>query len=157
MAPILWLIVSFGLKFYLRYFNTYRAPYGSLRAVIILMLGFYLTGISVLVGAEINAAVDIKELKEVNEVKEAKEQRYANRHCLPQSPRNSHRSSFLVRCPRAQNTASVVGTLYRSLRSRQRFDCLCSGGSGSNWLIAARTGLAHGLECFGRGHERDGF
>jgi membrane protein len=51
----LWFLVSFAFRFYLRYFNTYSAIYGSLGAVIILMLWFYLTGLSILVGGEVNS------------------------------------------------------------------------------------------------------
>jgi membrane protein len=54
----LWLAVSFALKIYLHYFDRYSATYGSLGAVIILMLWFYLTGASVLVGAEINSVLE---------------------------------------------------------------------------------------------------
>src|SRR5215218_8558676 len=41
----LWLLVSFAFKAYLSFFNSYSATYGSLGAVIILMLWFYFTGI----------------------------------------------------------------------------------------------------------------
>ena len=51
----LWFLVSFAFRFYLRYFNTYSAIYGSLGAVIILMLWFYLTGVSILIGGEVNS------------------------------------------------------------------------------------------------------
>jgi membrane protein len=51
----LWFLVSFAFRFYLRYFNTYRAIYGSLGAAIILMLWFYLTGVSILIGGEVNS------------------------------------------------------------------------------------------------------
>ena len=54
----LWLAISFALKIYLHYFDRYSATYGSLGAVIILLLWFYLTGASVLVGAEINSVLE---------------------------------------------------------------------------------------------------
>ncbi|PYQ40884.1 MAG: hypothetical protein DMG99_12670 [Acidobacteria bacterium] len=43
---------------YLRFFNTYSKTYGSLGAVIILMLWFYLTGLSFLIGSQINATIE---------------------------------------------------------------------------------------------------
>ncbi|MGQ0763802.1 MAG: YihY/virulence factor BrkB family protein [Acidobacteriota bacterium] len=54
----LWLLASFGLKGYLHFFNTYSMTYGSLGAVIILMLWLYLTGLAVLIGGEVNAGIE---------------------------------------------------------------------------------------------------
>lgn len=54
----LWLLVSFALKAYLHYFDRYSATYGSLGAVIVLLLWFYLSGASVLMGAEINSVLE---------------------------------------------------------------------------------------------------
>lgn len=54
----LWLFASFGLKSYLHFFNSYSATYGSLGAVIILMLWLYLTGLAVLIGGEVNAEIE---------------------------------------------------------------------------------------------------
>src|SRR5436190_2264364 len=54
----LWLLVSFAFKGYLHFFNSYSKTYGSLGAVIILMLWLYLTGAAVLVGGEINAEIE---------------------------------------------------------------------------------------------------
>jgi membrane protein len=50
-----WILVSLGLGIYLREFPNYSKTYGSLGAVIALMLWFYLSGIVLLVGAEFNA------------------------------------------------------------------------------------------------------
>ena len=54
----LWLLVSFAFKTYLSFFNSYSATYGSLGAVIILMLWFYFTGTAILVGGEINSEIE---------------------------------------------------------------------------------------------------
>jgi membrane protein len=54
----LWLLVSFGLRLYLHYFNRYSVTYGSLGAVIILMLWFYLMGMAILIGGKINAEIE---------------------------------------------------------------------------------------------------
>jgi membrane protein len=58
IAVLLWLVVSFGFKTYLEFFNSYSATYGSLGAVIILMLWFYFTGAAILVGGEINSEIE---------------------------------------------------------------------------------------------------
>jgi membrane protein len=54
----LWLLASFGLKGYLHYFNSYSRTYGSVGAVIVLMLWLYLTGLAVLIGGEVNAEIE---------------------------------------------------------------------------------------------------
>jgi membrane protein len=58
-AVVLWLIVSFAFRAYLSYFNSYNATYGSLGAVIILMLWFYLTGAAILIGGEVNSEIEL--------------------------------------------------------------------------------------------------
>jgi membrane protein len=54
----LWLAVSFAFRVYLHFFNSYSKSYGSLGAVIILLLWFYVTGLAFLVGAEVNAEIE---------------------------------------------------------------------------------------------------
>ena len=53
----LWLGLSFAFRLYLHYFNTYDKTYGSLGAVIILMLWLYLTALVILIGGSINAVL----------------------------------------------------------------------------------------------------
>ena len=55
---VMWLFVSFGFRLYLRYFDSYSVTYGSLGAVIILMLWFYLTGAAILIGGQVNAEIE---------------------------------------------------------------------------------------------------
>jgi membrane protein len=55
---VLWLLVSFGFRVYLRYFDRYSVTYGSLGAVIVLLLWFYLTGAAILVGGKVNAEIE---------------------------------------------------------------------------------------------------
>lgn len=53
-----WLLASLGLRLYLHYFNTYSVTYGSLGAVIILLTWFYITGLMLLMGGEINSEIE---------------------------------------------------------------------------------------------------
>jgi len=55
---LLWLAVSFGFRAYLHFFNSYSKTYGSLGAVIILLVWFYVTGLAFLTGGEINAQIE---------------------------------------------------------------------------------------------------
>ena len=58
VGVILWLLVSFAFRIYLQFFDSYSNTYGSLGAVIILMLWLYLTGVAVLIGGELNAEIE---------------------------------------------------------------------------------------------------
>jgi membrane protein len=58
LGVAMWLSVSFAFRIYLRFFDTYSVAYGSLGAVIILMLWFYLSGLAILVGGELNAEIE---------------------------------------------------------------------------------------------------
>jgi membrane protein len=55
---VLWLLFSFAFRVYLYYFDRYSITYGSLGAVIVLLLWFYLTGAAILVGGKVNAEIE---------------------------------------------------------------------------------------------------
>ena len=61
-----WILASLGLRPYLHFSDSYSLAYGSLGAVVILLTWFYISGLMLLVGAEINseigAAADEKQL-----------------------------------------------------------------------------------------------
>lgn len=54
----LWILSTIALRVYLHFNDSYSASYGAVGAVIILLLWFYLSGFSMLVGAEVNAAIE---------------------------------------------------------------------------------------------------
>ena len=57
-ATVLWLAVSLGLKFYYQMMPDANAAYGTIGAVMVLMLWFYVSGIALLLGAELNAEIE---------------------------------------------------------------------------------------------------
>ena len=59
----LWLLASLGFRVYLHFFNSYSATYGSIGAVIILMLWLYITGFAVLIGGEVNWVIENEDKK----------------------------------------------------------------------------------------------
>jgi membrane protein len=54
-----WLLASLGFRLYLHFFNSFSVTYGSLGAVIILLTWFYISGLMLLVGAEINNEIRV--------------------------------------------------------------------------------------------------
>ncbi|MGY4689594.1 YihY/virulence factor BrkB family protein [Salibacterium sp. K-3] len=56
-ATVLWQVISAGFSFYVQQFGNYSATYGSLGGVIVLMLWLFLTGLSLVIGGEINAVL----------------------------------------------------------------------------------------------------
>ena len=58
LAAVLWIAASLAFKFYLTNFANYNETYGSLGGVIVLMLWFYISGLAILAGAEMNAEVE---------------------------------------------------------------------------------------------------
>lgn len=57
VAIFLWVVFSLGFRVYLQYFNSYNKAYGSLGAVIILMLWMFLAGTAILIGGSINSVL----------------------------------------------------------------------------------------------------
>ena len=57
VAIVLWLILTGGFRLYLSYFNSYNKAYGSLGAVMIMMLWLYLTATAVMIGGLINSVL----------------------------------------------------------------------------------------------------
>lgn len=57
IATILWQLVSLAFSFYVANFGSYSATYGSLGGLIVLILWFFLTGLILVIGAEINAII----------------------------------------------------------------------------------------------------
>jgi len=59
-ATVLWLAASAGFSFYVEHFANYDRTYGSLGAVIVLLFWLYLSFYIVLIGAEINAELELQ-------------------------------------------------------------------------------------------------
>jgi membrane protein len=67
-AVVLWLVFSLGFRVYLAYFDSYAKTYGSLGAIIILLLWLYLTALVILIGGVINSIADKIDAGKGNEV-----------------------------------------------------------------------------------------
>lgn len=63
IATTLWLIGSILFSYYVRHFGSYDATYGSIGAVIILLLWFWFGALVMILGAEIDSELDIRATK----------------------------------------------------------------------------------------------
>ena len=64
-AILVWVLFGSLFRLYLQYFNSYNKAYGSLGAVIILMLWMYITGLALLLGGAINSVLTEMSEKQV--------------------------------------------------------------------------------------------
>lgn len=58
LAVVVWIIASLGFAFYVKTFGNYNAMYGSIGAIIVLLLYFYISSAVLLLGAEMNAVIE---------------------------------------------------------------------------------------------------
>ena len=58
MATTIWLGASLGFKYYVANITNYTATYGAIGSVMVLMLWFYISGLVLLLGAEMNAEIE---------------------------------------------------------------------------------------------------
>ena len=58
VATVLWLLISLLFKLYVANFTDYEGSYGSVGAVIVVLLWFYVSGIAILTGAELNSEIE---------------------------------------------------------------------------------------------------
>jgi membrane protein len=58
VATTLWTIGSLGFRYYAVNFGNYEATYGAVGGVILLLLWFYLSGLVIVIGSEMNAEIE---------------------------------------------------------------------------------------------------
>ena len=64
MTTVLWVAFATAFSIYLSYTPSYTVTYGTLAGVIITLMFFYLTGATIIYGAEVNAALNRLEARE---------------------------------------------------------------------------------------------
>src|SRR5512144_276861 len=57
-ATVLWLVASAAFSLYVSHFGSYNKTFGSLGAVVILLMWFYISAYVVCLGAELNAELE---------------------------------------------------------------------------------------------------
>ena len=67
VATVIWVAVSALFSFYVATFATYDATYGPLGTVVAIMMWFYVTAFAVLLGAELNAELELQTVRDSTE------------------------------------------------------------------------------------------
>ena len=58
LATVTWIVASLAFKLYLSRFGTYTESYGAIGGVMVLLLWLYISGLAILVGAELNSEIE---------------------------------------------------------------------------------------------------
>ena len=58
VAAVLWFLGSLAFRYYVVNFGSYQSTYGTVTGVMLLLLWFYLTGLVVVLGAEVSAEIE---------------------------------------------------------------------------------------------------
>ncbi|WP_428910983.1 YihY/virulence factor BrkB family protein [Niallia sp. Krafla_26] len=63
-ATIGWIITSYAFSFYVERFANYTVTYGSIGAIIVLMIWFYISGFIMIIGGDVNAYFTVHKKKD---------------------------------------------------------------------------------------------
>jgi len=58
VGTLLWLMASLGFKWYISAFGDYQKTYGAIGGAMVTLLWFYVSGLAMLIGAEVNAVIE---------------------------------------------------------------------------------------------------
>ena len=57
VATVLWFLASLAFRYYVVNFGNYEEAYGTLGGIILTLLWFYITGLAMVIGAELSAEI----------------------------------------------------------------------------------------------------
>jgi membrane protein len=67
IGVVAWIVASGGFFFYVSNFSSYSATYGAFAGVVILLVWLWLTNVVLLLGAELNAVIDLRRAPELSD------------------------------------------------------------------------------------------
>ena len=58
LSMLIWVVLASAMSIYLAFAPSYALTYGALSGVIVTLLFFYLTGVAIILGAQVNAVIN---------------------------------------------------------------------------------------------------
>jgi membrane protein len=150
-ATMMWLIASLGFKYYLANFGGYES-YGIVGGVMVLMLWFYLSGLVILLGAEMNAEIEHasdygkdegeKVPGEKRAIGPALKRRWEARHGKSGPSASDIKAKTKATRPGAAPRPATVTAFVSGDESRRNTG---EGGGWSDWMIGAPVVLMQAI------------
>ena len=148
-ATMLWLLVSLLFKIYVSNFTDYEGTYGTVGGVIVVLLWFYVSGIALLTGAELNAEIEhASPYGKAPGQKNAQGKRLVGARAA-RAFREQQLSGELVAVARAPSTtppqpkpglgAAVAGAILMTKWWNRRGRCQQANASGANVIMTDRS------------------
>ena len=126
VGVVAWIVASGGFFFYVSNFSSYSATYGAFAGAVILLVWLWLTNVVLLLGAELNAVIDLRRSPEL-----------ARRYDGPPLPEKVPADVWHAgsRAPAASSTRATSTALARPGQSPQSARC---GSAATGWRPRAR-------------------
>jgi len=108
-ATIVWLLASLGFRWYVSAFANYQKTYGAIGAAIVALLWFYVSGVAMLLGAEMNALLEHSSPEGKDPGEKVPGQKEAERQAAPASSADADRAWQPAYARRSRTSELVIG------------------------------------------------
>jgi len=108
-ATIVWLLASLGFRWYVSAFANYQKTYGAIGAAIVALLWFYVSGVAMLLGAEMNALLEHSSPEGKDPGEKVPGQKEAEHQAAPASSADADRAWQPAYAHRSRTSELVIG------------------------------------------------
>jgi membrane protein len=123
LATVLWLLGSLGFRAYVVNFGSYNETYGAIGGVMVLMLWLYLSGLVIVIGAEMNSEIEHAS----PHGKDVGEKRPGERRCIGPLAARRHRERMARGEVRAEPSTPPVAPRPSAVPAVGRTSALLTG------------------------------
>jgi len=105
-----WLVASLGFRGYVSAFANYQKTYGAIGAAIVALLWFYVSGVAMLLGAEMNALLEHSSPEGKDPGEKVPGQKEAERQAAPAGSADADRAWHPAYAHRSRTSELVIGS-----------------------------------------------